>query len=139
MLGLLIQSHPWSHTIARTSSPQPRLMPNSLTADYAINEFLQRKGGVTSMSPNSWNPTEPVPKRIKEILKELGAAVAVIPERALGDLGLAEDTVRARINSEFFPVPYPGLSDAQVTSSTTVLALVIAVNDKLDKQGRSWP
>lgn len=89
------------------------------------------------MSQNSWNPTEPVPRTIKEILEQLGAAVAVIPERTLGDLGLAPDTVRARINSKFFPVPFPGLSSAQVTSSTTVLTLVIVVSDKLDEQGRS--
>lgn len=76
-------------------------------------------------------------RTIEKMLEQLGAAVAVIPGRTLGDLGLAPDTVRANLNSEFFPAPFPGLSSAQVTANTTVGALVMAVNDKLDEQGRS--
>jgi len=87
----------------------------------------------------TWNPVAPVNKELKTILEELGAMVAVILERTLGDLGLAPIQVRARINSTFFPEPYEGLSSDQVTEDTLVGTLLQAIRYKLRNQGRQWP
>ncbi len=59
--------------------------------------------------------------------------------QTLSDLGVAKDSVRAFVNSTFFPAPHKGLSGAQVSEGTSVLQLIITINNKLDSQGRLKP
>jgi hypothetical protein len=81
--------------------------------------------------PNSepWDPTDPVAKKVKSILEDMKPVVSVRPERTVDDLGLAPDSVRLQMNGNFFPTAPNKLSAGQVTGNTSVLTLVVEIED----------
>ena len=76
---------------------------------------------------STWSPTDPVAKKVKTILEGMHPVVSVRPERTMDDLGLAPDTVRLRMNGNFFPSAANKLSAAQVTGNTSVLTIVVEI------------
>lgn len=76
---------------------------------------------------STWNPTDPVAKKVKTILEDMHPVVSVWPDRTMDDLGLVPDTVRLRMNGKFFAMAANKLSAGQVTGNTSVLTLVVEI------------
>ena len=85
------------------------------------------EGGAAPPNSEPWNPTDPVAKKVKNILEDMQPVVSVRPERTIDDLGLAPDTVRLRMNGNFFSTAANKLSAGQVTGNTSVLTLVVEI------------